>query len=661
MGKSWLRHAWTVVPAVAVVGALSLPWGVAPGPLRVVDGPVVTEVATGSQSGFTVLGVFLVVAVVTAAAAAVVLGLARMDSALWMSGLAGVAAVVIAVLGFDHHGVAAGSVLLCVTGVFLLVRGAVGLVRRRGPAFVAVVMLAAPLLVAVDALPRSGDGQERVARGTFDEAVRLVPVNGAVAVADHGEVMVAERGVFTTVVRVDDPDVTVLGIVGDRLVYYRADVFELRVVPPGGAKPAVVTGVVGVDSMTTTGIVLLRTAGVTTPTLHRLDVTRAETTHADNLDLAPVPATRSLLETDDPKRPMRFHEHPRTGQIAAVDDTEIFDPTLVGTRPGATRWQPLVGDRLNGCPEPGQGSPIGNVGAMSADATDGWWLSTPERHALFHVRGDGDIRNVTLDQGGTDPSDMMTGADGVLYLVDQQGLSTLTGPASQLADSPSAPCAPLPVVADPVRLDPADVNLNVLTDGSGGSWQRPSDDPSGEVLTHLDARGAVIATVPAPPADGSGRLWPDLTGGVPFSGKCPPTRVVAGQNTTPAALAGCWDGLVIGRDGQGWCVVNGHLYSFGRGGLVERTHGGPSSGGGLVVAQLARGVPAADLQMSPTSLALDATGMPLVVVENVLLGVTDQGVVVLGQDERLRDATLFTSADGVLVQTRDGRAHRLGH
>lgn len=67
------------------------------------------------------------------------------------------------------------------------------------------------------------------------------------------------------------------------------------------------------------------------------------------------------------------------------------------------------------------------------------------------------------------------------------------------------------------------------------------------------------------------------------------------------------------------------------------------------------------LLLAGASLAVDASGTPLVLVEDVLLGVTDQGVVVLGQDSRLWDGRLVTRDDGVVLKTRGGTPHRLGY
>jgi hypothetical protein len=62
------------------------------------------------------------------------------------------------------------------------------------------------------------------------------------------------------------------------------------------------------------------------------------------------------------------------------------------------------------------------------------------------------------------------------------------------------------------------------------------------------------------------------------------------------------------------------------------------------------------------SLGLDESGRPLVLTNNVLLGLTETGqLTVLAQDERLWNATLVPVDDGTLLRTSDGRVHRLDY
>lgn len=655
MGQSWGRRLPAVVPALVAGGALWLPWESSAGTVYVIDGPTLTGIGTGLENGFALLGPVRFVGVLLAMLATVVVAFVSVRGPRWVGAVSGVVVGVVAVAALVERGPAIGSVVALLAALVLLVAGARHLAGRRAFAAAGVVVLLAAGLVVTSGAAGFASGPVALLAGQdFGEDARLVPADGSVAVADGDEVVLAEHGESTRLATVDGGDVTVLGIVGHRFVYYRADAFELRIFPLAGGRPDVVTGVVDVDSMTTDGIVLFRTAGITTPTLRRLDVAKVSgTTAGDDFDAAPVPATRPLLETEDEDRPLRFQEHPGTGQVVAIDNTEMAVPDVVAAEPDAPRWHQLT-DLLRGCPAP-RLAVIGRMGVLAPDAVDGWWVTTPD--TITHVRGDGYARRVPPDADLPIPSGMLTGADGMLYLLDGHALRRVPAPESLLREPAQARrCPPLPVVADPVRLDPVEPgdNLAVLPDGSGGDWRRYLND-----LEHRDASGQLLSSVRVP-ADAQ-EAWPDLTGAVPYAGRCPPTRKVGDQTVTPAPIEGCWDALVIGRDGRGWGIVAGRLYSFGPAGVAELTHGGPSSTGEPVATLLASGTRPDVLPLAEASLALDATGTPLVLVDDVLLGVADQDVVVLGQDSRLRGARLFTRDDGVAVQTRDGMAHRLGY
>jgi hypothetical protein len=663
MGQSWGRRLSTAVPALVFGGALWLPWEGTAGSVYVIDGPSLSSVSTGLDNGFAVLTSVQFIGVLLAAAATVVVTFVSATAVRWVGAVSGVATSAIAGAALVTGGPAVGPVTALVAALLLLVAVARAFAGWRVLLLAGVVVL---LVAGLATAPR-GFGQpagpaDLVAGADFHPDARLVPMDGAVAVVDRNELLVAERGHVTRLATVEGRGVTVLGIMRRRIVYYLADAFELRIVPLDGGEPGVVTGVVEVDSMTATGIVLFRTAGVTIPTLRRTDVTTVSgTTDGDNLDEAPVPATRPLLETDDADRPMRFQEHPVTGQIVALDNTEMPHPDLMVAEPHAPRWRQFVGIR-HSCTTPGLPT-FGQVDAVTPDATDGWFLILPDEVA--HVRDDGYMSRVRSSADGPAGEDLtsayaiQTGADHALYVLDEDGLWRVPDPGSLVTPvAPARRCPPLPVVADPVRLDPVEVDYDIalLPDGSGGDWRR-----YGPTLEHRDAAGDLVATTQLPSDEPE--LWPDLTGAPPYGGRCPPTRLVGTQRSTPAVIPGvqCWDDVVIGRDGRGWAVAGGKLYSFGPAGVVELTHGGPQSTDELPATKLAAGLPLDSLTLASTSMALDASGTPLVLVDDMLLGATEQGVVLLGQDTRLRGATLYTHGDGAAVQTRDGVVHRLGY
>lgn len=75
----------------------------------------------------------------------------------------------------------------------------------------------------------------------------------------------------------------------------------------------------------------------------------------------------------------------------------------------------------------------------------------------------------------------------------------------------------------------------------------------------------------------------------------------------------------------------GQLCSIGPEGTAPLTAGGTP---GAPAVNLGEGVAPDRLALESPSMALDASGRPMVLVDDVLLGMTDQGVVVLGQDWR---------------------------
>lgn len=669
MGQSrWERPA-VLVPAVVAGASPVLPFETSSRAVRLIDGPSVTDTGGTVETGFAVLATYQSVAVLAAAVASVVLVSASPGRSRWAAAATGVVGCAVALVAMAGHGVEIGSVVLFAAGFALMARFAYEFAGARAkPVFAAVMVM---FLGVATQLAETGPDKglvQLVAAGRFDESTRLVPVNEDVAVATEDGVSVVEDDRLVPVVRVADRYVTVLGIVRDRLVYYRADAFEVRVVPLRGARPAVVTDVIGVDSMTVTGKVLLRTAGVTTPTLRRLDVTTAAgRTNADTLDPAPVPGTRPLLETDDENRPMLFQEHPRTGQIAAVDNNELDRAVLVGAAPGASRWRALTGegghrDCFGGAP----GTPfLRTAGALAPDGTDGWWLLAGGRIRLVHVGGDGYVRRTTDTPFTRPPHALMTGSGGELYLADSDGLWRAPDPYD-LLERPwrAQDCVPYPTVAGPVRLEPVDGDppaADTVPDGSGGTWRLERATGDFE-LVHRDSGGGLLGRQPAPD---KGEPLVDLSGGVPFVGRCPPARLVDGRPVPPAPIPTvnvdhCWGGLVIARDGRGWAVVDGALYSFGPEGVVAVTRGGVQ--GRPVAVRLAGGEPAEAVPLVSPSLALGRDGRPVVLVEDLLFGLSDQGkLVVLGQDDRLRGMTLVTVEDGVLAQARNGAPHRLGY
>jgi hypothetical protein len=608
MGQKWWVRTSVMAPAALSVVALALPWRFSAGVAYVVTGPAVTSAGPTSLDGFTALEPYKVVLILITTGCAFLAALLSSDAGLWFGAVHGALACLVAIAALATDDAALGSVVLVLTGLFVLVRAGFGVDGRAFTVFMAfVIFVFSAVLVGGAAAGPSEEDIKRVAAGEFDATTRLLPVNGGVAVLDHGQLKRAEAGEWVTLVRVDDPDVTLLGIARDRLVYYRANTLEVRVVPVRGGPQAVLTGVVGVDSMTLDGKLLLRTPGVHIPTLRRLDITKASgRTPAESLDEARVPGVRPLLETDDPKEPMVFHENPRTGEVVALDNTELGRAVLLGARPNAARWEPLTGGGGHKDCMGSVGAPfLLDVDALAPDDRDGWWLhdDTEVPYSLLHVGWDGYLRDLVEIPKDVVPHALLTGADTALYLLAGDGLWRLPNATDLLAPPKKAPeCVPHPFVANPVRLDPAD-------------------------------------PVAAPEPDDTCALPPPVND-----------------------LRKCWDALVTRADGHGYGIVDGVLYALGPAGAVQVNHPPvhPNPDDPIAI-RLARGESPDTVPLHLPSLAFDPAGRLLILTDDVLLGLTDQGIVVLGQDDRLWSMTLVATADGPVVRASDGVMHRLGY
>lgn len=225
-----------------------------------------------------------------------------------------------------------------------------------------------------------------------------------------------------------------------------------------------------------------------------------------------------------------------------------------------------------------------------------------------------------------------------------------------------------------------DDRRQVVPDGSGGVWwietvppDTPVDDETGRGPNPLQTRRLVHATAGGEvrrlgrvPGGDDIDLSTDLSGGEPLVGRCVPVRYAGGQERPVPALAGFTQCLrvAVGPDGRGWAVSNKGLFTFDPGGSrPARAVIDPEGDGAVPVAvQLAHGTAPSALTPDYYPIAFDSAGGPLLLDDDVLIGLSGAGeVVVVAQDERLRGARLYGVAGGALVRTADGTLFRLDH
>jgi hypothetical protein len=117
-------------------------------------------------------------------------------------------------------------------------------------------------------------------------------------------------------------------------------------------------------------------------------------------------------------------------------------------------------------------------------------------------------------------------------------------------------------------------------------------------------------------------------------------------------LDGRIGGGVVRADGRGWVLVDGRLLALDG----DRVLGPVIDAGGRagdvtpVAVQLARGVAPAALALPRATVALDPAGRAVVVADDVVLAVGDDGgVSVVAQDRRLMGLGLFAAEGGLMA------------
>jgi hypothetical protein len=371
----------------------------------------------------------------------------------------------------------------------------------------------------------------------------------------------------------------------------------------------------------------------------------------------------------------------------------------------------LAGGLDDGCglTSSGPASFLPQVGPLVAGADGELWFTTGDGDAARLVRldADGTLRAVAAKLPGHVDGLAVQPVGAVVLAVhgpDGPGLWRLAEPAAALAELPPPPpgCGAAMHLAPPVDLVPVARtrrDASAVPLGADGRWAAGGSGPAGDV-TLVAPNGT--RTPLGVRADGAARVVPDGAGGVwwwepgaglvhaarsgaqrrhavgvpgegralvPDLGGRPPLlatdagafRVGSGGGPPVRVAAGPIGGGVVRADGRGWLVADGRLLALDGdrvlGPVIDA--GERSSASTPVAAQLARGVAPLALALPRAAVGLDPSGRALVVADDVVLAVADDGAVsVVAQDRRLVDLPVF-AAEGGLVGTGRGELLRV--
>jgi hypothetical protein len=196
----------------------------------------------------------------------------------------------------------------------------------------------------------------------------------------------------------------------------------------------------------------------------------------------------------------------------------------------------------------------------------------------------------------------------------------------------------------------------VWPDGSGGVWWLESaDGGTPRTLVHATPAGEQrrFAPVPDPaPTEGAHTFLVTDRGGRPplLATAVGAFRIDGGAPVR--AVEGRIDGGVVRTDGRGWVLADGRLLTLdGDRVLGPVIDAGERRGDVTPVAvQLARGVAPTALALPRATVGLDGSGRPVVVSDDVVLAVGDDGAVtVVAQDRRLGGLALFAAEGGLMA------------
>ncbi|GAA1305700.1 hypothetical protein [Pseudonocardia xinjiangensis] len=738
--------ALAVVPLVT----LPLPWWTAPRqPVVLLGvGPALPG-AAARWPGWELLGplrTVLLAALVVAAVSVVLLRSRRggrwavAARVLLVAAGAGLVATGVWVLAGWGGSAAAGAVIAILSGVGVVVLGAVRtpratVVRLLVADFLAVALVAAAVpLLPGGAGPAMGDRSAgpfvhvagldapQFRSGTTGLAgsagTRVVALDAGVGAASRdGLAVVDARGrADVLAVTPHDPPSTagpsILGVSGGRVVRWSA-ADALTVTGLDAADPVAVTvhGVSAASPPGPDGVVWLRATGDPPGTARLLDLAERDGTQSAAGTFLPV--FTILGPTDSTPIDGTTVLPVRDGGLRFVAQAAGVRLERLSSGPTARAEVTVLAGGLDlrgGITGSGPASFLPGPSPLAVDAGGGIWFVAGEAAAARLVRLDpgGDLRAVAAPlPGAVTALTVAPAGDIVLALAGADGpaLWRLPRPDSALGDLPPPPssCTPHPApVARPVGLVPvarAGRDTLGVPLGVDGRWAAGTAGPGAEVaVVAADGTRTPVGTR----RDGTpGRVWPDGAGGVWWLESAPgPDPAIALVHGTaageqrlpaqpdPAAGAGGATGLVpdlggrppllatpagafridggaatrvldgrvgsgvVRADGRGWVLVDGRLFTLDG----DRVLGTVIDAGGRagditpVAVQLARGVAPAALALPRATVALDRAGRAVVVADDVVLAVGDDGgVSVVAQDRRLVGLGLFAAEGGLMA------------
>jgi hypothetical protein len=695
--------------AAAAALLLPLPWWTAPrAPVVLVGtGPAVRG-ETAGQAGWELAGPItaaLLVALVVAAA--VLLALRRIGPARVVLVLAGATGLAVGAGVLVGRGASLPAAAAAACGVTAAALAALG-----SPAVLAVALLAAVVPVLPGGPVHSAAADTGGAAGPFVRVARLAAAGGVAVVVDGQPGVVTAGGLAVldaaghAEVLAATPDAppdrpSIIGAADGRVVRWSA-ADSVTVTGLDERDPVAVTvhGVSAASRLGADGTLWVRATTDPPGAARLLELGQRDGEQTADATYLPVFAihgpTASAAVDVATVLPLG------TGAVRTVpQEAGQRLERLSGDASGHTTVTLLAGglDATCGLTRSGPASFLPQPGPPAADGEGGVWFVTgpaPDGR-LARLGPDGVLEVVAAPLPGAASSIAVT-PDGqpVLVLADATGpaLWRLPDPAAALTDlpapAPACTAAPAPL-APPVALvpvgrtgrDPLGVPLS-----ADGRWA--SAGPGGEIA--VVAPGGARTPVGVRADGGAGPVWPDGSGGVwwveapgapvhgtaagterfppvsqegsalvPDLGGRPPLLVTAtgalrvGSRSPVPVVGGRIAGGVVRADGRGWLLADGGLVALDGdrmlGAVIDP--GDRQADTTPVAVQLAKGVAPAALALPRATVALDGAGRAVVVADDVVLAVGDDGSVsVVAQDRRLVGLPVFAAEGGLVAHDR---------
>jgi hypothetical protein len=543
----------------------------------------------------------------------------------------------------------------------------------------------------------------------------VVVVDGlAGVVTPDGLAVVDERGRTRVLARTPDGPrdrPAIIGVADGRVVRWTAaDALTVTGLTPDDPVAVTVEGVRAASRLGADGVMWVRATGDPPGAARRLDL--AERGGVQETDAVFLPVVTILPPVDSAPVDVAALQPVGDGAVRAVAQEAGYRLERLTSGPDAVTDVTLLAGGLDsscGLTSSGPGSFLAQVGPL-ATGTDGtlWFTvsepTRPDPAQLLRLDTGGTLRAVSAPLPGSVDA-LAVEPDGAVVLAvrgpDAPALWRLADPDAALAELPPPPvgCGPAAPLAPPVTLvpvaRPGGDTLGVPL-GADGRWAAGGTDPAGEVtllapdgtrtpvgardadatgfvpdgaggiwwwepeggLVHADRAG--LQRHPADPPGAALALVPDLGGRPPLLATEAGAFRLAAGGPVPV-VEGPVDGGVVRADGRGWLLAGGRLLALENDRVL-----GPAIDAGdrradatPVAVQLARGVAPAALALPRAAVALDARGQAIVIADDVVLGVGDDGTVtVLAQDRRLVGLPV-SAAEGGAVATGSGELLRL--